>query len=307
MPDAGQLIALLVVGGVVAAFIGAPLYRRASPGMAGDDELEAAARRRDIAYAALRDLEADRGAGSLSETDYRRQRADGEERAAAALAALDAVAASGDEAPAGSRGDRASSTTRGAPAVRAAALVGALLAGALLVGFLLPHPVSLANPTRVDEALDAAIAAEEERRAEIERLLDHLAANPRDATAFSDLADLYLAGSTAQDLASAAAALLAVIQLEPENESAYVRLIGAYLRAGDYENAAAATDAFARLAPDSPDLALFQGIIALRHERDPAAAIEAFDRFLVLAPDDPRANMVRSLRAEAAGQLPEDD
>ena len=36
-------------------------------------------------------------------------------------------------------------------------------------------------------------------------------------------------------------------------------------------------------------------------EGDTERAIEAFDRFLELAPDDPRAAMVRGLRDEAAG------
>ena len=37
---------------------------------------------------------------------------------------------------------------------------------------------------------------------------------------------------------------------------------------------------------------------------DNATAIRQFDRFLELAPDDGRATIVSSLRAEAAGELP---
>ena len=47
-------------------------------------------------------------------------------------------------------------------------------------------------------------------------------------------------------------------------------------------------------------MAFFDGLIALRGEDDREAALAAFDRFLELAPDDPRAEMIRGLRDEAA-------
>jgi hypothetical protein len=49
------------------------------------------------------------------------------------------------------------------------------------------------------------------------------------------------------------------------------------------------------------EAAFFDGLIALRGEDDPARAEVAFDRFLELAPDDPRAGMIEGLREEAAG------
>jgi hypothetical protein len=48
------------------------------------------------------------------------------------------------------------------------------------------------------------------------------------------------------------------------------------------------------------EVAFLDGLIALRAERDPGAAVAAFDRFLELAPDDERAVMVERLRDEAA-------
>jgi Flp pilus assembly protein TadD len=44
----------------------------------------------------------------------------------------------------------------------------------------------------------------------------------------------------------------------------------------------------------------FDGLIA-RAEGDVERALDAFDRFLELAPDDPRAEMIEGLREEAAG------
>ena len=68
----------------------------------------------------------------------------------------------------------------------------------------------------------------------------------------------------------------------------------AYLRAGDAVNARAAHDSYAALASADPvEVAFFDGLIALRGENDPSAARAAFDRFLELAPDDPRAAMIR--------------
>ena len=76
--------------------------------------------------------------------------------------------------------------------------------------------------------------------------------------------------------------------------------MAAYLRAGDATNARAAHDSYAALdAADPVEVAFFDGLIA-RASDDREAALAAFDRFLELAPDDPRAGMIRGLRDEAA-------
>jgi len=76
--------------------------------------------------------------------------------------------------------------------------------------------------------------------------------------------------------------------------------VAAYIRAGDFGNARAALGSYEGIASADPvEAAFLDGLIALRGEGDEARAAEAFDRFLELAPDDPRATMIRSLRAEA--------
>lgn len=304
MPDMSQLAALLAVGGAVALVVALPFLRPSdgSHDAAAANDVEDTVLRREIALDALRDLESDRAAGSLDDAQYAALREEAEGRAASVLAALDAERAESADSPQVANASAPSQRGAGTGA-RAAAILGAGLGVLLLAGFVMPG-APLANPTVVDEELAAAIAAEEARAAEIDRLLDQLTEDPRDVTAFSALADAYLAGSTQEDLSRGASALLAVIELDPRNADAYTRLITAYIRAGDYENAAAATEAFSRLAPGSADLAFFQGVIALRGAEDAPAAIAAFDRFLELAPDDPRAGMVATLRAEAAGELP---
>ena len=256
MPDLTELISLAVLGLAVGAFVARPLWRGLpEPGPATEDE--AALIRHRVAVEALRDVEADRRAGSLDEAAYAEQRAEAEARAVLTLAELEAASPSPP------------SRTR-ASGRRVGLLVGAALVGALLVGMVLPAPVGLANRTTVD------------------------------AAGLSALADQNLARNTSDDLARGAALLLALIREQPENQSAYQRLITAYLRAEDYVDAAAATDALATLAPDSPDLPFFRGLIALRGAGDRQAAIAQFDRFLQLAPHDPRAVMVRALRYKAA-------
>ena len=53
---------------------------------------------------------------------------------------------------------------------------------------------------------------------------------------------------------------------------------------------------------DAPDIPFFRGLIA-RGSGDLEEAVRQFDRFLELAPDDPRATMVQGLRDEAGGRL----
>jgi regulator of sirC expression with transglutaminase-like and TPR domain len=179
------------------------------------------------------------------------------------------------------------------------------LVALLGIGFLLPEPFSLAAETVVNQPLAEAQAAETARQAEIERLLALIAAEPTDTALLSDLADAYLAGPAGEDLQRAASVLLLLIGLDPDDPDPYARLIGAYIRASDWTNAAAATDALAELAPGSPDVPFFRGLIAWRGYGDAATALAAFDAFLEIAPDDPRVPMIRALRQQAASSADE--
>jgi tetratricopeptide (TPR) repeat protein len=293
--DGIQLLILGLLGGPIAVLIGRPLLAPPSPTQPAGGELDDAVLiRRRIAIEALHDIEIDRRAGSLAADEYRRLRDEAELRAAAAVAELERSAAQPHTARVGTE------TVAGR---RWALGLGGVLGTLLVVGYLLPSPVSLANTTLVNRPLAAALAFGGEREEEIRRLTAQLADDPRNPAVLSRLADLYLAGSSQEDLVRAAYVLLALIELEPADEEAHARIASAYIRAGDYANAAAATDALERLAPASPDVPFFRGLIALRGSGDADAAVEAFDRFLRLAADDQRAPMVRGLRGEAASQL----
>jgi len=286
MPEPILLLIGLVAAGVLVL---GPLWRRGDGSSAIDDDREAAMVRHRVALEALRDVETDRRAGSLDEATYAEQLADAEARAAVTRAGL---AAQAPEA------ERHADSRFGGRALGAG--LAALIAVALLAGSLLPA-TGLGNATVVNEQLAVARDAEAARQDRITALLDRLAADTQDAQALSDLADAYLAGSSQDDLVRAAVALQLLLNLEPERADAYERIVTVYLRAGDYANARAALDGYAATPSADPvELAFFEGLITLRAEDDPAAAQAAFDRFLELAPDDPRAGMVRRLRDEAS-------
>lgn len=95
--------------------------------------------------------------------------------------------------------------------------------------------------------------------------------------------------------------LLALIELEPVDESTNARILTALHSGRGLPNAASATDVLERLARDSPDVPFFRGLSPCVRE-DYVATFEAFDRFIEPAAGDPRVPMVRGLRAEAVTQ-----
>jgi cytochrome c-type biogenesis protein CcmH/NrfG len=295
MPDVVQGLLLAGIGLATAAAIGWPLIRGRAQTVASDgaeSEAEARALRHRVALDALLDVEADRRAGSLDDASYERERAEAEARAAQTVTEAPDVHASPEPA------------APPAPARRMATWLAAALAAALLIGFVLPAPVGLAERTVVNQALADEQAQEAARQAQIQRLLGELSADPKNPQVLSDLADAYLAGTSLQDLQRAAVALEVLLAVQPQDRSAYRRLVTAYISAADWTDAQAATDSYAAIAaPDEPDIPFFGGLIAFR-QGDNRTAVREFDLFLQLAPHDARASMVISLRAEAAGQLP---
>jgi tetratricopeptide (TPR) repeat protein len=247
---------------------------------APDPEREALLVRHSLALEALRDVDADHRAGSLDEEAYRVQREEAEAHAADTLRALDEPPADGDDGqppPAASRMSR-----------RAVAVIGGALALLLLVGYALPSPFGIA-----------------ERDARLERirvLTDAVAANSGDTAALAELSDQYLAGGTPDDVAAALASLLLLRNAEPASRDAHQRLVTLFIRAGLWEQATAAVDRFAEVVgDDDADIPFFSGLIA-RGMGDAEEAVRQFDRFLRIAPDDPRATMIQGLRdQEAAG------
>lgn len=282
MPESILLALALAAAGVAVLW---PVWRGVPAGDHAADERRSAEMRHRVALESLRDVEADRRAGSLDDAAYAAALAEAEERAAATREALDRV----PTAEAASPPRRPSLVPLAAAAIIGIALVG---------GSLLPA-AGIANRTEINEGLAAAQAAEAARQHRIEELTEAFAANPEDPAVLSELADAYLGGSSDADLAAAAAALQLLIAVEPDRADAYERIVSAYIRANDFGNARAALDSYRGIASADPvEVAFLDGLIALRGEGDEARAASAFDEFLELAPDDPRTPMIRSVRAE---------
>ena len=270
----GELLLLILVAGTVALAVAWPLLDGTSPTPQPepDPEREAAVVRHRLALEALRDVEADHRAGSLDEEAYRAQREEAEAHAASTVRALEAMAQEAE-------------TETAAPARRGwrlPAVVGGALAVLLLAAFAAPPPFG--------------IAERDARLERIRQLTDAVSANPRDVDALGELADLYLAGESPEDVAAALASLLLLRDAAPESRDANQRLVTLYVRTGLWEDADAATDRYAQVVGEGdPDIPFFRGLIA-RGTGDDEEALRQFDRFLEIAPDDPRAEMVQGLR-----------
>jgi cytochrome c-type biogenesis protein CcmH/NrfG len=279
MPELALLLLALIAAGAVVLL---PMWGRA-PELDRDDA-DAAALRHRVALEALRDVEADRRAGSLDDAGYAEQLAEAEARAVQTRTVL---ASAVPPTPRMTTGGR-----------RVAVVIAGAIAALLLVGWFVPG-AGIANSTVINQGLADVQATEAARQERIGELQQALAEDPEDTDTLSSLADAYLAGSTQDDLVRAAVALQLLIALEPDRVDAYERIMTAYLRGGDHANARAAHDTYVGLdGADPAEAAFFDGLIAMR-EDDPDAARDAFDRFLELAPDDPRASMVRGLRDPA--------
>lgn len=289
-----ELLLLLLVMACTALAIAWPLLDRRPPVMTepADPDREARLVRHRLALETLRDIEADRRSGSLDEATYLARRAEAEAWAAQTLV----------DAPAAEAADPTTSV-RGSSARTVIMTLGVAVVALVLVGFALPPPTGIGERTVVDQALADAQAAEDARQANIAQLLAQLQSDPADAEVLSQLADAYLAGPSAEDRQRGAVALLALLQIDAADASAYRRLITAYMSAGDWADARSALDAYEAIAdPDEPDIPFFRGLLALRADDDPAEAVRQFDRFLELAPDDGRVEMVTTLREQASEQ-----
>jgi cytochrome c-type biogenesis protein CcmI len=279
MPEFAILLLALVGAGFAVLL---PMWQGA-PEVDRDDG-DAAALRHRVALEALRDVEADRRAGSLDDAGYAEQLAEAEARALHTRTAPVAAVAPSHRTASGGR--------------TVAFVMAGAIAAVLLAGWFVPG-AGIANSTVINQGLADVQASEAARQARIGELQAELARDPEDTETLSSLADTYLAGSTQDDLVRAAVALQLLIALEPDRVDAYERIMTAYLRGGDHANARAAHDTYVGLdGADPAEAAFFDGLIAMR-EDDPDAARDAFDRFLELAPDDPRASMVRGLREDA--------
>jgi tetratricopeptide (TPR) repeat protein len=252
----------------------------------------------------LRDLDAEREGGQLSESDHAALRAETEARAVALLRAIEARDGAGELA-AGLKEVRA-----GAPAVRSArkpassnggadptvgrarrvrpALPVLVVAGVLVAATipLLVHAVSSRPAT--GSITGDSVGGPTDLAAAVQRVQEH----PSDAAARLDLARLYVDGGDQQD---AAAQYLAVVQLEPSNVEALAALGMIVYRGGKPDDGLKLVQRALAVNPNDPEALYDEGVILLQGLQQPARASGAFRAYLAAAPFGAHRQEVESL------------
>ena len=281
---------LIPAGAMLVAFAAALPLRSAPRGRPGRRRR---ARRRllrhRVALETLRDVEADRRAGSLDDATYAEQLAAAEARAAITRAALDDP----QRRPA-CRRRAAPARRRGRSSARAAAaVIGALL----VVGSALPA-TGIANGVVAELRPPVAEAAESARRDRIDELLGRppptLATRPRCRRWQTNTSGRVERGGPRRSGRRAAG--IDRDRARPRRRvRADHRCVSPRRRP---KNARSVPTSYEALeAADPVEVAFFDGLIALREGESAAAAAPSIASSSSF--DDPRASMVRGLRDEA--------
>ena len=178
----------------------------------------------------------------------------------------------------------------------ATGLTGAFMLAAIAV------PVAMAvGPRFAGQEVSGRPAAAPRTDVDLQELEDRVDERPRDVVALVDLGDALLAADRPGD---AAKRYRAALDIEPENQRALLG-VGAVLLDADRPDAAvAALDRVLRTTPDQRDALVMRALGNLRMDGRVSDRVRRdLDRFLMVAPDDPRADMARSLLAETPSPL----
>lgn len=198
---------------------------------------------------------------------------------------------------------RSRSHTHGGPRIRTAGLgrLGTLALTAGIVGGV-GLPLLLAVGARTGNQEITGFFPGRGSAPSLADLEARLAAEPTEVSSLLALADVYvLAGR----LDEGAALYRRALQQEPESVRAWVG-IGVILVFADRPDAAAvAFDRAIAVAPDDPDALFYRALARARLAGAGSPAVRAdAERFLAVAPYDPRADMARRLLAPAASGAP---
>jgi tetratricopeptide (TPR) repeat protein len=293
------LIASAVLVGVAAAGILRPFGASVEPGLERQpDPLED---ERSSLLRALKDLDAERAQGSLSEEDYRALRSETERRAVAVLRALDARDGAGELA--GELKElRPTSSVVGGPEAgsrwRSRRTISLLVAAAVAA----VAAVALVGAVHARSG-DAAITGfgtqgDQDPLAFFEqRVRDH----PNDVAARLDLGSRYL---QAGNVPGAVTQYLAALELDPHNAEAHANLGWVLYQAGKPDEAMAAEDQALQADPGYAEALYFKGVILLKGLNRPRDAAEAFEAYLAAAPFGSLRDEVEQLLSQARSGSP---
>lgn len=270
---------VLAAAAVLAAVAAAGVLRPFRAGVA--DRTEASAdpleEERDALLRALRDLEEDRRAGSVTEDGYRTLRAETEARAVAVLRDLEIR--DGDGRAAGAMRQLrspASAADGGDPGGGGRSGAAAILIVAAVVAGAAPLLWSAVGERAPGQPITGSVGGDPLAVFE-ERVREH----PDDLAARLDLGERYLA---AGDVRGAVEQYVAALRIDPRNAEAHSQLGFVLFRAGKPAEGLRAVDQALELDPGFPLALFYRGVILIEGLDRPAPAAEAFRAYLGAAP-----------------------
>jgi len=138
------------------------------------------------------------------------------------------------------------------------------------------------------------VANPEDPEGKIKLLEDQLAANPNDVTVLIALSSAYKELGGKDNLLKAASYLERVLSVDPNRSEVYLGLANIYLsdEVADYAKAVEVLNKATQVDPDNPELFLKLGLVQ-RNRGNISAALLAWQRYLVLAPDGELADLIR--------------
>jgi cytochrome c-type biogenesis protein CcmH/NrfG len=229
----------------------------------------------------LEDLEAERAAGGMDDATYERLHADYTARAAALLRAE-----RGDDTPVPDASPRSTG--------RRIAVVGGIVVFAAVAAVALAFALGARLPGQtITGGTGEAQVSDTERERALESVV---AANPDDPAAHLALARFRMG---AGDGSGALTEFQAAAGLDPSNPEPFA-YSGWLIRLQGYpDQGLQLLDKALEVDPDYADARFFRAFILLRDLNRPAAAIPDLQQYLVLEPESPLAEQVRTLLAEA--------
>jgi cytochrome c-type biogenesis protein CcmH/NrfG len=262
--------------------------------------------RRSAVLRSLEEIEADRGAGNLSDADYEalRQRYEGE---AAALARQ--LSALGEEPLAARAAEEAAPTGGRSGILTAVAWTAGSVAFVALAWLVLS---STLRPRGGDDAMTGSLPGQEmrstpagspvgavdpERLAQLER---SVAEDPHNVEALVELGHLYLTLQRYDELREVTAQAL---QLDPDNPEALTHLGMLLFSMGHPEGVMTTFDRALEIDPNFAEALQFKGMVAFMN-RDFATATQAWERYLEVVPPDqvsPRIQAMLEMARQSAG------
>lgn len=293
-----SVIWIVIVALPALAFVLWPLLRRGTSEIGllpipYDRRDELAEEKRAI-YRALKELDFDHEAGHLSEGDYEAIRSRYEGRAAQILKELDAIEASSpkSERPSPRQPEKGFSETPGRPWTRRPAT---LIAGALtLMVFGVALGLGLARYSQPDREAPPPVSLPQ-------ALVDP--SQPVTPEALRSMLEAARQSLFAGRYQEAIAAYQAVLKRDPKNVDAITHMGLIVATGGHGDSALEAFDRALSLDPNYPPAYLYRGQVLYETKQDYKGAIQAWEKFIQLVPEEENKDMARRMIREAKARL----